>query len=81
MDLYRQATRRITGQGLPPRCTKVLVARYLNELSYGEIADILGCSVPTAYVRCKRARERLRTLLLQADEEETRRRCSVPSAH
>ncbi len=51
----------------------MLVARYLNELSYGEIADILGCSVPTAYVRCKRARERLRTLLLQADEEETRR--------
>ncbi len=58
---------------LPLADREVLVARYLNEMPYGEIAQLLGCSVPTAYVRCKRARERLRTLLAQADEEETRR--------
>ena len=47
---------------LPLADREVLAARYLSELEYEEIASALGCSVNTAYVRCKRARERLRTL-------------------
>jgi len=58
---------------LPFADREVLSARYLAELEYEEIASALGCSVPTAYVRCKRARERLRTLMRQGDEEDTRR--------
>ncbi len=58
---------------LPLADREVLAARYLSGLEYEEVAAVLGCSVNTAYVRCKRARERLRTLLRQADEEETRR--------
>ena len=57
---------------LPLADREVLAARYLAGLEYEEVAAALGCSVNTAYVRCKRARDRLRTLLRQADEEDTR---------
>ena len=58
---------------LPLADREVLAARYLAELEYDEVATVLGCSVPTAYMRCKRARERLRTMMQRAEEEETRR--------
>jgi len=50
----------------------VLTARYLYDLDYEDIAPILGTNIPTARMRCMRARDRLRTLMTQADEDETR---------
>ncbi len=47
---------------LPLADREVLAARYLQELSYDEIAEALGTSVNVVRVRCCRARERLRTL-------------------
>ncbi len=55
---------------LPDR--EVLAARFLFELEYPEIARALGCSVRAARMRCQRARERLRSVMLRGDEEETR---------
>ncbi len=65
---------------LPLTDREVLAARYLSELHYDEIALALGCSVQTAYVRCKRAREKLRALMLRADEEENAACCSAQPA-
>ncbi len=58
---------------LPFADREILAARYLYELEYDEIARALGCSIRAARMRCQRGRERLRTLMLQADEEETLR--------
>ncbi len=58
---------------LPLADREVLAARYLYELDYEEVAHALGINVRAAYMRCQRARGRLRTLLLQGDEEETGR--------
>lgn len=55
---------------LPDR--EVLAARYLHGLEYAEIGDALGITMHTAEMRCSRARERLRHLMQQADEERTR---------
>lgn len=52
---------------------EILAARYLQDLPYTEVAGALGISVHAARVRCSRARERLRALMLQAEEEQTRR--------
>jgi len=48
--------------GLPLEYREILAARYLQELSYAEIAEVLGTTVNTVRVRCCRARERLREL-------------------
>jgi len=48
--------------GLPIAYREILAARYVQELSYEEIAEALGTSVNNARVRCCRARERLREL-------------------
>lgn len=48
--------------GLPFAYREILAARYVQELSYEEIADALGTSVNNVRVRCCRARERLREL-------------------
>ncbi len=58
---------------LPFSDRELLTARYLYELDYREIADMLGISVQTAYVRCNRARERLRDVLQHTDDGTTRR--------
>ena len=55
---------------LPERDREILAARYLQELSYDEIAETLGVSVNTVRVRCFRAKQRLRVLLRGADEPE-----------
>jgi len=48
--------------GLPLPQREILAARYVQELSYEEIAETLGTNVNAVRVRCCRARERLREL-------------------
>jgi len=48
---------------LPPLQREVLLLRYQDELSYEEIALIVGCAVGTVRSRLHYARERLRDLL------------------
>ena len=50
---------------LPLESREVLAARYLNDMSYREIADMLGTTAGNVRVKCFRAREALRELLAQ----------------
>ena len=54
---------------LPEFYREVLILRELDELSYREIADVVGVSVGTVMSRLSRGRARMRVLL--ADEEQT----------
>jgi RNA polymerase sigma-70 factor (ECF subfamily) len=47
---------------LPAQYRQVLAARYLEDLDYEEIADMLGTTVNNVRVRCHRAKNRLREL-------------------
>lgn len=53
-------------QTLPLEHREVLAARYLQEMDYEEIAQMLGLTVNNVRVRCFRAREALRTALAGA---------------
>jgi RNA polymerase sigma-70 factor, ECF subfamily len=53
---------------LPEFYREVLVLRELDDLSYREIADIVGISIGTVMSRLSRGRARMRTLL--TDEEQ-----------
>jgi len=55
---------------LPLQHREILVARYLHDLSYHEIAQIMNITEMTARVRCVRARAELRKLVSMAEEEE-----------
>ena len=55
--------------GLPLPYREILAARYVQELSYEEIAEALGTSVNVVRVRCCRARERLRELFAARGRE------------
>gem|GEM_PF-380358 len=57
---------------LPLRDREVLAARYLQELDFDEVAGALGIGIDAARMRCSRARERLRLLLREEDEERAR---------
>ncbi len=48
---------------LPPAFREVIVLREIEELSYREIADVIGAPVGTVMSRLSRARTELRTLL------------------
>lgn len=48
---------------LRPKDRDIIVLRYLEELSSEDVADILGCSTNTVYVRLHRALARLRAQL------------------
>ena len=48
---------------LPPAQREVCLLRYRDDLSYGEIALVLGCSVGTVRSRLHYAKERLRELV------------------
>lgn len=56
--------------GLPPALREVLVLREIEELSYGEIADIIGTPVGTVMSRLSRARGELRNRLGALIEKE-----------
>jgi RNA polymerase sigma-70 factor (ECF subfamily) len=57
-----QAVRRAVG-GLPPAYRAVVVLRFLDELSYHDIAQSLGVSVSTVAARLHHAKEMLRERL------------------
>ncbi len=56
--------------GLPLVYREILAARYLQELSYAEIAETLGETETNVRVRCCRARERLRALFAARSQAE-----------
>jgi RNA polymerase sigma-70 factor (ECF subfamily) len=60
-ELYDLALRRI--ETLEPEAKEVVVLRDMQDLSYGEIAEILECPVGTVRSRLHRARESLREAL------------------
>ncbi len=53
-------------QTLPLAHREVLAARYLQEMDYEEIAQMLGITVNNARVRCFRAKQALRTAMAGA---------------
>ncbi len=55
---------------LPLPYREILVARYLHDMSFREIAQAFSINELAARVRCTRARALLRKLIIQADEEE-----------
>lgn len=57
---------------LPVNWRQALVLRHDDDLSYEEIAEVLGVPIGTAKTWLFRGRERLRALLAPPDEEETR---------
>jgi RNA polymerase sigma-70 factor (ECF subfamily) len=56
---------------LPTSYREVLAARYLQGLTYREIAQALGTSEGNIRIRCLRARQRLRAILAEADGPST----------
>jgi RNA polymerase sigma-70 factor, ECF subfamily len=50
---------------LSPLQQRVLLLRYYGQLSFVEIADILGCPLNTALSHCRRGLETLRKLLVE----------------
>lgn len=48
---------------LPQESREVLAGRYLHDMSYTEIGEMLGISAGNARIRCFRAREALREIL------------------
>lgn len=53
---------------LPKKHRSVIILKYLQELSYEEMADILGCSIGTVKSRLSRAKEKLKCRLEKAWE-------------
>ncbi|MEP6573446.1 MAG: sigma-70 family RNA polymerase sigma factor, partial [Gemmatimonadota bacterium] len=49
---------------LPPLLREAVTLRYLNDLTYGEIALVMGCPVGTVRSRLFHARQRLEQLLV-----------------
>jgi RNA polymerase sigma-70 factor (ECF subfamily) len=57
---------------LPPAFREVLVLREIEELSYGEIADVIGSPIGTVMSRLSRARAELRAALAASIEKDER---------
>jgi RNA polymerase sigma factor (sigma-70 family) len=66
-ETFEQVRRAMTA--LPAKYRQPLVLRYLQELSVGEIAQILGVSENTVQVRLSRARQRLKNDLKSLMEQ------------
>ena len=56
---------------LPEKHRSVIILKYLQDLSYEEMADILGCSIGTIKSRLSRAKEKLKSRLGKVMEEES----------
>ena len=56
-------------QELPVEFREIIILREYDELSYQEIAEILGCPAGTVMSRLARARSRLRTILSRQELE------------
>jgi len=65
---------------LPERYREVVVLCELQELSYGETAEVLGCAIGTVRSRLHRARALLLTKLRPTEEAEVSNAGSVESA-
>lgn len=63
----RQAVRHALDR-LPVEFREAVVLRDLEDFSYREIADIIGCPVGTVMSRLSRGRERLKSLLSESAE-------------
>ena len=57
---------------LPPAFREVLVLREIEDLSYGEIADVIGSPIGTIMSRLSRARAELRVTLQTSMEKEAK---------
>jgi|SRR6187402_852823 len=68
-DLYQQKMTqeqvRAAIQNLPPAFRQVILLHEFEELSYKEIADLLGCPIGTVMSRLARARLKLRGMLFR----------------
>ncbi len=53
---------------LPKKHKAVIVLKYMQDLSYEEVADVLGCGVGTVKSRLSRAKEKLKQRLERAVE-------------
>src|SRR4030095_7336624 len=65
---------------LPPKYREVVVLCELQELSYGETAEVLGCAIGTVRSRLHRARALLLAKLQPAGEDEEANSATVKSA-
>jgi predicted DNA-binding protein (UPF0251 family) len=63
---------------LPVDSREIIILRTYEELSYQEIAAILGCPVGTVMSRLSRARQRLRVLLQCAVVHRHEKPCGAP---
>jgi len=54
---------------LPEKHRSVIILKYLQELSYEEMADILGCSIGTVKSRLSRAKDKLKCRLEKVMED------------
>ena len=55
---------------LPKKHRAVIILKYMQDLSYEEVADVLGCGVGTVKSRLSRAKEKLKQRLERAGEVE-----------
>ena len=55
------------GPIVAPCSSAVLLLRYYGQLSFAEIAEIIGCPLNTALSHCRRGLETLRKLLLEEE--------------
>jgi len=63
LDLFKKAL-----DELPPNQRLTLILRTYDDLPYDKIAEIMGCSVGTVMSRLFRARNRLKTILKDAEK-------------
>lgn len=69
MDKYRNAELKETIFALPKVYQEVVYLYYYNSLKPGEIAEVLEIPVNTVKTRLKRAKERLKTTLKEAEAD------------
>jgi RNA polymerase sigma-70 factor (ECF subfamily) len=67
-------------QQVSPAARDALILRFYEELPYGAIADILGCSADAARARVAHGKMQLRRLLSPSEGEKAGRRSSLRTA-